>query len=247
MTSSELLTIGSDQIQVFRQSNLKNLYIHVDPPEGIVSVKAPLDVSTSEIAVYLLKKMPEISKAKQRFASQPRQTMRHYISGESHYLWGKPYRLQVVYGAPKASITKSVSKIIMNVPNGTTEDERKHLLTEWYRTELKRALNSAIDRCLRKVPVVADDFRVKNMKTKWGTCNVDKKRIWLNLQLVKKPPECLDYVIIHELVHLLERNHTSRFQSLMEQYCPTWRDAKALLCSYPLDAYEEHIGVTDVD
>ncbi len=247
MTSSEVLTIGGDEVRVFRQLNLKNLYIHIDPPEGVVSVKAPPDVTTSEIELYLLKRLPEISKTKQRFASQPRQTKRQYVSGESHYLWGKPYRLQVVYGAPKASVSKSVSKIIMNVPDGTTEEQRKHLLTEWYRVELKRALGSAVERCLRKVPVAADDFRVKNMKTKWGTCNIDKKRIWLNLQLVKKPPECLDYVIIHELVHLLERDHTNRFQSLMEQYCPTWRDAKALLCSYPLDAYDENLDASDVD
>ena len=247
MTSKETLFIGGISVGIFRKANLKNLYIHVDPPEGTVSVKAPLDVTTSEIELFLLKKLPEVSKAKERMASQPRQTMRSYITGEAHYLWGKPYKLQIVYGASKPRVNKEGAKLVMYVPDGASETERKRLMTEWYRAELKSVLNIVAKRCEQRTGITANEFRIKNMKTKWGTCNIEERRIWVNLQLVKKPPECLDYILVHELVHLLESNHTNRFQSLVEEFYPTWQEAKALLNSMPLDHIDGNIGATDAD
>lgn len=158
---------------------------------------------------------------------------------------GKPYRLQVVYEGTQHKIVKSPAKIIMTVPEGTDADAREKLFTEWYRQELKRVLESVIIGCEKKTGVHADEFRIKNMKTRWGTCNIEKRRIWINLQLAKKPMECLEYVVIHELVHLLEKNHTHRFHALVEEYCPTWREAKKMLATMPLDYMEK--GVTDTD
>lgn len=247
MTSKETLFINDIPVDIFRKPNLKNLYIHVDPPEGTVSVKAPLDVTTSEIELFLLKKLPEVSKAKEHMVSQPRQTKRSYITGEAHYLWGKPYKLQVVYGASKPYVAKEGAKLVMYVPDGTSEIERKHLMTEWYRAELKSVLNIVAKRCEQRTGIAANEFRIKNMKTKWGTCNIKERRIWVNLQLVKKPPECLDYVLVHELVHLLESNHTNRFQSLVEEFYPIWQEAKTLLNSMPLDYIDSSIGTSDVD
>ena len=126
-------------------------------------------------------------------------------------------------------------KIVMTVPEDATEDQREKLMTEWYRKEIKRALPAVTKRCEQLMSLHADEYRVKNMKTKWGTCNISERRIWINLQLVKKAPECLEYVVTHELVHLLERNHTHRFHALVEQFYPTWRDAKKLLEELPLD------------
>ena len=180
----------------------------------------------------------------ERMRSQPRQTERTYVSGEAHYLWGKPYRLQVVYAGTRASVTKRASKLVMTVPQGYTVEQRERVMTEWYRGELRRVLQSATRRCMQTTGIEADDFRIKNMKTRWGTCNIPQRRIWVNLQLVKKPPECLDYVLIHELVHLVEANHTHRFHEWVEKYCPTWREAEKALKEMPLDYINE--GETSV-
>lgn len=160
-------------------------------------------------------------------------------------MWGKPYRLQVIYEGKQRKIVRTPTKIIMTVPEGTSIDSREKLFIEWYRQELKRVLESVVSQCEKKTGVHANEFRVKNMRTRWGTCNIDKRRIWINLQLAKKPAECLEYVVIHELVHLLEKNHTHRFRALVEEYCPTWQEAKKLLSTMPLDYMEK--GDTDID
>lgn len=241
----EEVEIGGLPVEIIRKRNLKNLYIRVHPPEGNVTVSAPLEQTLDDVRLFVLKKLPEIIKVRERMLAQDRQSKREYVSGESHYLWGKPYRLQVIYEGAKRSIVKAPSKIIMTVPEGTDEKTRESLLTEWYRQELKRVLESVVIGCEKKTGVYANEFRIKNMKTRWGTCNIEKRRIWVNLQLVKKPVECLEYVVIHELVHLLERNHTHRFHALVEEYCPTWREAKKLLATMPLDYIEK--GEQDID
>lgn len=241
----EGLEIDGLTVEIVRKHNLKNLYIRVNPPEGNVTVSTPTELSNEDIKLFVLKKLPEITKVRDRMLSQERQSKREYVSGESHYLWGKPYRLQVVYEGTQHKIVKYPTKIIMTVPKGTDTEARERLFTEWYRQELKRVLESVVIVCEKKTGVHADEFRIKNMKTRWGTCNIEKRRIWINLQLAKKPMECLEYVVIHELVHLLEKNHTHRFHALVEEYCPTWREAKNLLATMPLDYMEK--GETDTD
>lgn len=233
--TKEILEIGKISITITRKRNLKNLYIRIYPPDGEVGVSAPASLSTEDITQFVLKKMPSITKTREKMLTQNRQSKRRYVSGEAHYLWGKPYRLQVVHDGTKRSIAKMPKKIVMTVPEDATEDQREKLMTEWYRKEIKRALPAVTKRCEQRMSLHADEYRVKNMKTKWGTCNISERRIWINLQLVKKAPECLEYVVTHELVHLLERNHTHRFHALVEQFYPTWRDAKKLLEELPLD------------
>ena len=242
---NEEMTIGGLPIKVIRKKNLKNLYIRVNPPEGNVTVSTPTELSDEDIKLFVLKKLPEITKVRDRMISQERQSKRGYVSGESHYLWGKPYRLQVVYEGTQHKVVKTPTKIIMTVPVGADIETRERLLTEWYRQELKRVLESMVIGCEKKVGVHADEFRIKNMRTRWGTCNIEKRRIWINLQLAKKPMECLEYVVIHELVHLLEKNHTHRFNALVEECFPTWREAKKLLATMPLDYMDK--GDTDTD
>lgn len=242
---NEEITIGELSVEIIKKKNLKNLYIRVNPPEGNVTVSTPIELSNEDIKLFVLKKLPEITKVRDRLLSQERQSKREYVSGESHYLWGKPYRLQVVYEGTKHEIVKSPTKIIMTVPEGTDADVRERLFIEWYRQELKRVLDSVIIECEKKTGVHANEFRIKNMKTRWGTCNIEKRRIWINLQLAKKPVECLEYVVIHELVHLLEKNHTHRFHALVGEYCPTWREAKKMLTVLPLDYMEK--GKIDTD
>ena len=243
MTKEEL-QIRNVPVTVLRKQNLKNVYLRILPPDGQVTVSAPSYVTNAELSNFLLSKLPDIYMRQERMRSQPRQTERTYVSGEAHYLWGKPYRLQVVYAGTRASVTKRASKLVMTVPQGYTVEQRERVMTEWYRGELRRVLQSATRRCMQTTGIEADDFRIKNMKTRWGTCNIPQRRIWVNLQLVKKPPECLDYVLIHELVHLVEANHTHRFHEWVEKYCPTWREAEKALKEMPLDYINE--GETSV-
>jgi predicted metal-dependent hydrolase len=237
--------IGGMPIEIIKKKNLKNLYVRVNPPEGKVTVSTPSDYPDEEIRLFVLKKMPEITKVRDRMLSQARQTEREYVSGESHYLWGKPYRLQVVYEGNKYVITKAPNKIILNAPTGSTQKSRERAFNEWYRQELKRVLDGVVSRCETKTNLHADEYKIKNMRTKWGTCNIDKKRIWINLQLAKKPVECLEYVVIHELVHLIEKNHTHKFNALVEEFYPTWKEARKLLAKMPLDYFEKGEQVED--
>lgn len=240
--SKEELQIGSISVTVRRKQNLKNVYLRILPPAGQVTVSAPSYVTNAELSNFLLSKLPDIYVRQERMRSQPRQTERTYVSGEAHYLWGRAYRLQVVYEGTRPSVVKQGGKLVMTVPKGYSVEQRERVMTEWYRAELRRVLQSASQRCQETTGIKADDFRIKNMKTRWGTCNISERRIWINLQLVKKPPQCLDYVLIHELVHLVETNHTHRFDELVEQYCPTWREADRALKEMPLDYISE--GVT---
>lgn len=243
MTKEEL-QIGNVPVTVLRKQNLKNVYLRILPPDGQVTVSAPSYVTNAELSNFLLSKLPDIYVRQERMRSQPRQSERTYVSGEAHYLWGKPYRLQVVSEGTRTSVTKQANKLVMTVPDCYTVEQRERVMTEWYRRELRRVLQSATRRCVQITGIEADDFRIKNMKTRWGTCNIPQRRIWVNLQLVKKPPECLDYVLIHELIHLVEPNHTHRFHELVEKYCPNWREADKALKEMPLDYINE--GETSV-
>ena len=149
MRNDEML-IGGLPIEVIRKKNLKNLYVRVNPPEGNVTVSTPMELSNEDIKLFVLKKLPEITKVRDRMLSQERQSKREYVSGESHYLWGKPYRLQVVYEGTQHKIVKSPTKIIMTVPEGTDADARERLFTEWYRQELRRVLESGNNRMREK-------------------------------------------------------------------------------------------------
>jgi len=242
---NEEMIIGGLPIKIIRKKNLKNLYIRVNPPEGDVTVSTPTGLNDEDIELFVLRKLPEITKVRDRMLAQERQSKREYVSGESYYLWGKPYRLQVVYEETRHKIVKTPTKIIMTVPEGTNTKAREKLLIEWYRQELKRILETVAIDCEKKTGIHAEDFRIKNMRTRWGTCNIDKRRIWINLQLAKKPMECLEYVVIHELVHLVEKNHTHRFHALVEEFCPTWKEVKKILATMPLDYMEKEEKDTD--
>lgn len=242
MIRSEMMVVNLP-VHIERKKSLKNMYIRIYPPDGRVTVSAPLSTSEDTIRQYILKKMPEINKTREKMLGQKRQSKREYVSGEAHYLWGKAYRLQVISDGMKRGIKRVGNKIILTVPEDSDESTKEKLMTEWYRAELKRSIPDVLERCQKRMNVNANEWRVKNMTTKWGTCNISKRRIWLNLQLVKKPPECLEYIIVHELVHLIEKNHTDKFQALMDKYYPTWREVKRTLNEAPL----EHLEVNNFD
>ncbi len=245
MIANETITVAGIPIEITRKARQKNLYIRVNPPEGGVTVSAPAEATEDSIRYYVLRKVPEITKIRDRMLAQPRQSKREYVSGEACYLWGKPHMLQVIYEGNRYKIEKTPQRIIMHAPEGASEESREKALTEWYRAELKRILPPILKQCEERIGAEANACNIKYMRTRWGSCNVDEKRILINLQLVHKPIECLEYVITHELVHLLERNHTNRFRALIAKYCPNWKEAKQLLSEMPLDPLDD--GEEDTD
>lgn len=247
MIDHKTMTIAGIPVKVTRKQRQKNLYIRVNPPEGTVTVSAPAEATEDAIRYYVLRKAPEITKVRDRMLAQPRQSGREYVSGEACYLWGKPYMLQVICKGSRYRIEKTPKRIIMHAPKMASAESRKKALTEWYRGELKRILPEILRRCEERIGVTTDACNVKYMRTRWGSCNITEKRILINLQLVHKPIECLEYVVTHELVHLVEKNHSNRFNALVGKYYPNWKEAKQLLSQMPLDPLDKEEEDTDAE
>lgn len=228
-----MIEIGSIVMQLNRKA-IKNLHISVLPPDGRVRVAAPESMTNTAIRMAVISRIPWIKRQQQYFAKQPRQSCREMVSGECHYLWAKRHRLNVIERAGKHEIKRTPGRLHLYVNSGTTAENKALVLNAFYRDVLKERIAELLPRWERKIGVVTSFWGVKRMKTKWGSCNTDAKRIWLNLELAKKPPECLEYIVVHELVHLLERKHNQRFQAYMDDLLPDWRERRDLLNRMPL-------------
>jgi predicted metal-dependent hydrolase len=228
-----MVQIGSLSLQLNRKS-IKNLHISVLPPDGRVRVSAPENMTETAIRMAVVSRIPWIKKQQREFANQPRQSGREMVSGECHYLWGKRHRLNVMERAGRHEVKISGGKIHLFVNPGTSVEKKLSVLTEFYRAQLKVHIEKLINHWQKQVDVEVAEWSVKKMKTKWGSCNISAKRIWLNLELAKKPLECVEYILVHELVHLLERHHNERFQVYMDKFMPNWRERRNLLNNMPL-------------
>lgn len=220
------------------KKNIKNMHLYVKPPGGKVSVSAPIDMSDEAIERFVRTKSSWIKQQVKNFEAQPRQTEREYVSGETLYVWGKQYFLQVEYGTGKNSLVLSGDKAILTVRKDSTKEQRDSFVKEWYRDLLKRELARLLPKWENITGLKCDGWQTKYMTTRWGTCNTDKRKLWFNLQLAKKTPDCLEYIILHELLHLVERNHNAHFLSLMDKYMPYWRETKRKLNGQILDFME---------
>jgi len=225
--------IGSIMMQLNRKA-IKNLHISVLPPDGRVRVSAPESMTETAIRMAVISRIPWIKKQQSDFAKQPRQSDREMISGESHYLWGRRYRLNLIERSGKHKIKLGRGRLHLYVNPATTLENKVLVLSSYYRDAIKARIAELLPVWEDKIGVTAADWGVKKMKTKWGSCNTQDKRIWLNLELAKKPPECLEYILVHELVHLLERNHNERFKAHMDRFLPDWRERRDLLNRMPL-------------
>ena len=232
------IDVNGISIDVIRK-DIKNMHLSVHPPTGRVRISAPLNISEDAIRLFAVKKISWINKHKSNFLEQERQTQRDYVNGESHYFLGKRYLLDVIYQEGKVyiSINPPTTLRLFTSQNSSRED-RERVMTAWYRKELKERIPTLIEEWEEVVGVKIDDWRVRKMKTKWGSCNEEAKRIWLNLELIKKPIHCLEYIIVHEMVHLLVRHHDEEFISKMDEIMPKWRLFKDELNTLPL-AYAE--------
>lgn len=221
--SSNNISVANIQIEVIRK-DIKNMHLAVYPPTGRIRLAAPTKTDSEVVRLFAISKLGWIKKHIKNFKEQPRETPREYKSGESHYFQGKRYLLNVIEhdGFNKVEL-KGIKYIQLYVRPKTRKEDRALVLKEWYRKELKKQLPELIEKWEKIIGVRCNSWGVKQMRTKWGACNIEAKRIWLNLELAKKPQLCLEYIVVHELVHLLERNHNDRFVALMNKYMPKWR------------------------
>lgn len=221
-----MLQVGSIEALVVRK-RIKNLHLSVLPPLGRVRVTAPLAMKDDAIRALLATRLSWIKKQQTKFEGQERQTRREYVSGESHYFWGKRYRLEVRYENKPSSISlKGKNKIILSVRLHSNRTKRERVMMDWYRKELRAVASVLLVRWQKKIGVQVSGWGIKRMKTRWGTCNHKASRIWLNLELAKKPEHCLNFIIAHEMTHILERNHNDRFKAYMDTFMPRWRQYK---------------------
>jgi len=232
-TESHDIRVGGLRVTVARKA-IKNLHLGVYPPHGRVRVAAPLAVSDDAVRLAVVGKLGWIRRQQARFESQPRQSAREVVSGESHYYLGRRYRLRVVEHAGPAMVVCSRSSIQLRVRPGAGVEQRERVLLRWYREQLKQMIPPLVARWQDTLGVQVAEWGIKRMKTRWGACNVASRRIWLNLELVKKPAHCLDYVVLHEMAHLIERHHGQRFLALMDRHMPQWRARRMELNSEPL-------------
>lgn len=230
----EQITVSDIIIDVVRK-DIKNIHLAVYPPNGRVRISAPLKTNEDTIRLYAVSKLSWIKRNQRKFENQERITQREYKQRESHYFQGKRYLLNIVESDKKTKVVLKNKKFIeMHVKPGTPTLKLHEILTEWYRVQLKKEIPSLIDKWEKILNVKVDEWKVRQMKTKWGSCNTENRRIWLNLELAKKPVHCLEYIIVHELIHLIERHHNNHFLAIMEKHLPQWRFYKEELNRLPL-------------
>lgn len=231
------IEVSGIPIEIIKK-NIKNIHLSVLPPDGKVRVSAPTTVSDESLEMFVRTKIGWIRKQQEKFENQPRQSERQYVSGETLYLWGKQYFLQVEYSYKGNSLMLDGDKAILTVRKESTVKQRENFVNEWYRERLK----SEIERLLPKWETITglkcSSWQTKYMTTRWGTCNTQTRKIWLNLQLAKKPVECLEYVILHELAHTKVKNHGADFIAIMDKYMPYWRETKKKLNDFTLDFFK---------
>jgi len=223
--------IAGLHIELVRK-NIRSLRLTVYAPDGRIRVAAPLRTPDAAIHDFVVTRRAWIQKHQQKFEGRARPAAPTYESGETHFYQGRPYLLQV-HAAPGAArvALRDEAYLDMYTPADSPREVREKALNSWYRARLKEQLPALIARWEQVVGVRVNDWAVKQMKTRWGTCNIGAKRIWLNLELIKHPTPCLEYVVAHELVHLHERLHNARFWGLMDQFMPDWRAPQQLLKS----------------
>lgn len=217
------------------RKKIKNLHLAVYPPAGRIRVAAPLLVDDEAVRLAVISRIAWIKRQQIKFEEQERQTAREYVSGESHYFQGSRYLLNVIERDGPGQVTVRNKKYLdLYVRPGSDALQRERLLQAWYRAHLRAAIPVMLAIWEPKLGVEVADWGIKHMKTKWGTCNIQARRIWVNLELAKKSERCLEYIVVHEIMHLLERQHNDHFLELMNHFLPQWRQFREELNRAPL-------------
>lgn len=231
-----MLNISGIPIEVCKK-NIKNMHLYVKPPNGQVSVSAPLTMSDEAIERFVRTRISWVKRQIAKFNEQPRQSKREYVSGETLYVWGEQYYLRTEY-SNKNLIKLSGKTAVLSVRKESTPEQRESFIREWYREMLKAEIAKLLPKWEKITGLKSTGWQTKYMTTRWGTCNTNTGKIWINLQLAKKTPACLEYIILHELIHLVEKKHNEKFMALMDRYMPMWREIRATLNEQTLDFME---------
>ena len=229
----QTLALGSITVDVVWK-DIKNLHLSVHPPTGRVRIAAPRDLPIDTVRAYAISKVGWIKRNQKRLVTQPREVPRDYTERESHFVWGERLLLKVRHTDRHQGVHREHTQLILTVRSDASHLERHALVEAWYREELRVAAIPALARWQDRLAVTANSLFIQRMKTKWGSCNPVTGNIRLNTELAKKPRECLDYVLLHELAHLIERNHSHVFHEILDHSMPHWKDIQRLLNSLPL-------------
>jgi hypothetical protein len=227
------LSLGEISVDVVFK-DIKNVHLSVHPPTGRVRISAPERMKLDTIRVFAISKLGWIKRQQVTLRGQERETPREYLDRESHYLWGKRYLLQVLEVDSVPLVQVDHRNMILRVRPGTSDDMKQDIVAQFYRKQIRAAVPTLISRWASIMGVTVDRFYVQQMKTKWGSCNPRARAIRLNTELAKKPKHCLEYIIIHEMAHLLVRHHDDRFTALMDKFIPQWRHYREELNRWPL-------------
>jgi len=233
-TDQRHITVRGISVEIVRK-DIKHLHLGVYPPSGRVRVASPSRLDDDAVRLAVISRLGWIRRQQAEFAQQDRQSQREFVTGESHYFWGRRYRIDMIeHNGPPAVRLPNNTTMELRVRPGSDREVREAVLHRWYRHQLRAELPALVAKWQPRVGIIVNDVRIKKMKTRWGSCNAVAGRIWLNLELVKKPPSCLAYILVHEMVHFLERHHNERFRALMDALMPQWRLYKDELNRAPL-------------
>lgn len=233
----EHIQLGDISIEVV-QKDIKNLHLSVYPPKGRVHISAPARMKLDTIRIYAISKLSWIKKQQEKIVNQKREAPREFLTKESHYYLGKRYQLKVIELDTVPVVNLTHKTIELYVRPGSTKEKKKELLDEWYREQLRETASELISHWEKKMKLKVSELGIRKMRTKWGTCNEDERRIWLNLELAKKPLECIEYIVVHEMVHFKERNHNDKFIAYMNHFLPEWKQLKMELNRLPVSHVE---------
>lgn len=221
---------------------IKNIHLSVYPPAGRVKVSAPEGLAQETIRLFVISKLGWIRREQKKMLSQEREAVREYLGMESHYLWGQRYLLEMVELESKPKVTLEYKKIVLQVRPSASRDKKKSVLDAWYRAELKRVLIPLISKWEQNMGLSISGYSIRRMKTKWGSCSHESRTIRINLELVKKPQECLEYIVVHELAHILEPTHNARFLALLDHHLPGWKIHRDTLRKLPVHHVDAWAG-----
>ncbi|MEI6777607.1 MAG: SprT family zinc-dependent metalloprotease [Chloroflexales bacterium] len=219
---SQQIQLGDITVDVVLK-DIKNVHLSVYPPAGRVRISAPSRMSIETIRVFAISKLRWIKEQQKKLQAQARETPRDYLNRESHYLWGTRYLLTVIEADQPPTVELEHNRMILHIRPGTDTPKRQAIVEAWYRQQLTAAIPPLIAAWEPVMGVKVERFFVRQMKTRWGSCTPRTRSIRLNTDLAKKPRECLEYVIVHEMTHLLEPTHNRRFISLMDRFMPRWQ------------------------
>jgi predicted metal-dependent hydrolase len=232
--NTETLHIGELEVELVRKK-IKNLHLGVYPPDGRVRVAAPPTVSDDAVRLAVVSRIGWINRQRDKFLGQARQSERNYVSGETHFHLGQQYRVRLIEQPGKSDVRLTTDRRLeLKVPKGRDRAFRERLVQRWQRELLRARAQALTIEWASRLGVEPPTIGIKKMKTKWGACNPAAQRIWLNLELIKKPPECLSYLVLHEITHLIERNHGDRFIAFLDRHMPNWRTFRSELNVAPL-------------